>query len=97
VTDNTPRTLAELAECINRHLKRFEADPVINAPDPRRGDTRPFFYAWASYRVGSKMSVQYISYQGASKLSKAEATEYLAWLDAGNVGRHYEALRGVSR
>jgi len=30
--------------------------------------------------------VRYISYQGATCLTKQEALDYLAWLDAGNVG-----------
>ena len=37
----------------------------------------------------------YVSYQGEASLKKAEAEAYLAWLDAGNVGRHYEQQRSA--
>ena len=92
-----PLKLGDLAERIHQHLQRFEADPDINQfPERDRRHQRglkPYFHASARYAGGSKMWVTYISYQGRSKLTKAEATAYLAWLDAGNVGRHYEALR----
>lgn len=52
----------------------------------------PYFQPNA-YQAGRYVGVCYISFQGASNLSKADAEKYLAWLDAGNVGRHYEALR----
>jgi len=40
--------------------------------------------------------VIYITYQGGSHLSIAEAMKYLVWLNNGNVGRHFEALRVAS-
>lgn len=87
-------TFTEIADRINDYLHRFETDPVINAPrDGKPGGLVPYWHAHARYTRGPKMYVQYISYQGDSKLSKDEAIAYLAWLDAGNVGRHFEALR----
>ena len=90
-------TMKELAAGIAAHLKRFEADPVINAKVEGRGSRlAPFYGAGASYWRGRYLHVQYVSYQGASHLSKSEAEVYLAWLDAGNVGRHHEALRTLT-
>ena len=85
-------TLTEIAKRINAHLKRFEADPVINKPEKTRlyqSTIRPFFYAWAR-RSGRWVYVQYISYQGQSALTRIEAEKYLSWLDSGNVGKHWE-------
>lgn len=86
--------LKELAARISAHLRRFEADrKKINAPhDGREGGLRPYYHAEASV-AGSYVSVIYISYQHGSHLTKAQAERYLAWLDAGNVGRHFEAFR----
>lgn len=92
--------LAEIAERITAHLKRFEADPVINAgrifrdgewtPSPTaRG---PFWQA-RSWPAGRFVSVCYVNYQGHSNLTRREAEEYLAWLDAGNVGKHHKVPR----
>lgn len=81
--------LADLAARIDAHLKRFEADPEIN-PRNERG-LRPYFRAgaWASARW---VYLCYVSYQGPSHVSASDAARYLAWLDAGNVGRHYKAF-----
>lgn len=94
-----------LAEKIDAHLKRFQKDNKINwgrrwdatakhwVPDPN--GARPYYNAAA---VGNRhrVWVVYITYQSGSYLSIADATRYLAWLDDGNEGRHYEALREVS-
>jgi hypothetical protein len=79
--------LDEIASRIKAHLKRFEADPTINKRDKTYRLT-PYYWPGA-YRAGSKVAVCYVSFHGASKLTKAEAEAYLAWLDAGNVGKHY--------
>jgi hypothetical protein len=82
--------LDEIASRINAHLKRFEADPKINVA--RGGNLRPYYYAGA-HRRGRFVGVRYVSFQGVRSISKADAERYLAWLDAGNEGRHHEALR----
>lgn len=82
-------TCKELAEKINAHLKRFEADKTINATSRTYG-TRPYYCAGAN--ATTRVWVWYVSYQGQSSLTKAEAKKYLEWLDAGNVGKHYTAL-----
>ena len=82
--------LAEIAARINAHLKRFASDPQINAPlNGKRGGLTPYYYPGA-HVAGSRVAVWYVTYQSHAKLKKADALKYLAWLDAGNVGSHYE-------
>lgn len=96
----TELTAKELATRINAHLKRFEADRKINKQQfyhsmrtkKRESSGRPYYYAGAS-ASGRWVSVVYITYQGHTNLTRDEAARYLTWLDAGNVGHHYEALR----
>lgn len=89
-----PSRSKEVGALINAHLKRFEADPEINQySDDRKGRLHPYWNASASAR-GGRVFVVYISYQGSTSLTLAEAEAYLAWLDAGNEGRHFEQQRG---
>lgn len=85
--------LRDIAAKIGAHLKRFEADKLgVNKDD--RGDgtgCRPYYIAGAGV-AGRYVWVRYVSYQGAQHLTREEALAYLAWLDAGNVGRHFQAL-----
>ena len=88
-------TCKEIAARIDAHLKRFEADPEINAIDPRYG-TSPFWRAFAQVKQGTRgagVRIKYVGYQIERTICKADAERYLAWLDAGNVGKHWEALR----
>lgn len=87
----TKPTLTEIAARIDTHLKRFEADPKINKRDPKYGG-RTYYYAGAS-RAGRFVRVWYITYQGGDDLKRTDAERYLAMLDGGFVGRHFEALR----
>ena len=80
----------EIAHRITAHLRRFEKNPVINADRPDHGNTAPYLHAFASHS-GRWVYVQYLSYQGDNALTKQEAMRYLEWLDAGNVGKHWEA------
>jgi hypothetical protein len=82
--------MQEISDRIDAHLKRFEADPEINALNKYK--TKPYYGAGSFYGAGSKIGVSYVSYQGTTFLSKSDALEYLKWLDAGNIGRHYKAL-----
>lgn len=78
-----------IAKQIDAHLRRFEADPVINAwIDGKAGGLRPYYGAGA-LATGRFVSIFYIRYQGRSTLPRDEAEQYLAWLDAGNVGKHF--------
>lgn len=80
--------LKEIAARISVHLKRFEADPEINKPRGDRMSLTPYYNA-GSFAAGRYVGIMYIGYQGHSNISKEAAEEYLEWLDAGNVGKHY--------
>lgn len=86
-------SMKEIGARIDAHLKRFEADPKINVDrSPTKTGLHDYYNAGAGGH-GRFVYVQYVAYQGNSTLSKADALKYLAWLDAGNVGRHFGALR----
>jgi hypothetical protein len=80
--------MKKIAEGIDAYLRCFEADPKINVAKEGR-NISPYFHAHAWYPGGAYISVVYISFQGISHLKRDEAEAYLAWLEAGNVGRHY--------
>ncbi|MFN8820303.1 MAG: hypothetical protein ACK5ZA_01035 [Betaproteobacteria bacterium] len=85
-----PMNLAELAERIRTHLERLEADDTVNVS---RDGKRKLFWCSGACASGNRVFCTYLSYQGQSSLTRDEATRYLAKLDAGFVGRHFEALR----
>ena len=88
-------SLTETGERINAHLKRFEADKEINTTRKfglSSMATHIYYNAWAG-RTGRFVGVRYIIYQDGDSLTRAEAERYLAWLDAGNVGTHWQSLR----
>lgn len=92
MADKKP-TLTQIADRIRAHLMRFEVNPAINEQHPISG-ARP--YCWANaYRArrGRCVAVVYLSYQGETTLTRERAERYLAWLDAGNVGKHWECER----
>lgn len=78
--------LQEIAMSIQDYLQKFEADRNINAPSPVY-KTRPY-YCSRSWSGGNRVFVRFISYQGQVSLTKQEALDYLAWLDAGNIGKY---------
>lgn len=88
----TPK-LGEIAERIAAHLRRFEADPVINPT--REGRRIRAYYSPSALVRGSRVGIAYVSFQPETCLTKSAALGYLAWLDAGNVGRHWEWERAV--
>jgi len=95
---------AALGQKIDAHLKRIEGDPALN---PRRRfdkereewvlDPRgvPAYYRAGAAGDRHRVWVIYVTYQGGSYMSIEDAEKYLAWLEAGNVGRHFKALRGT--
>jgi hypothetical protein len=87
--------LTEIAARINAHLKRFERDPTINAPS-KVYHTKPYYCA-RSWQAGTRVCVQYVSFQYTSKLKRDNALAYLAWLDAGGIGTHWQAEREGSK
>lgn len=83
--------LKEIAGRIDAHLKRFEADPVINATrDGTPGGLTPYWHAGAA-AYGRHVSIVYVSYQGRRALSRIEAEKYLAWLDSGEIGKYFKS------
>jgi hypothetical protein len=80
-------TCREIAARIDAHLKRFEADPKINTLRDEIAAT----YCDSSVD-GNNRNVR-IRYRNTSSrmysISKSQALAYLAWLDAGNVGKHW--------
>jgi hypothetical protein len=87
--------LREIADRINEHLHRFDADPALN--QPKEGSNIPPYYCAYAGVAGSYVRVTYVSFQGGTNLRKSDAEEYLRWLDAGNVGKHYKALSFAER
>ena len=85
--------LSPIAEAIDAHLKRFEADPVINAERKSGGMALTPFYNAGAFAERGCVQVQYIIYNGYTALNATEAVAYLAWLDAGGVGTHYQAAQ----
>lgn len=87
-SENKTRTFRaeHLATAIDGYLKEFEQLEQDQ-------DVKKSFYNASAIGEGPFVEITYISYQGASKLVIEEAEKYLAWLDAGNIGRHYEALK----
>ena len=73
--------------------KRYDKDQKTWVRDEM--GTRSFYGARARgdrHRVW----IIYVAYQGVSYLSIEDAETYLAWLDAGNVGRHFAAILEAS-
>lgn len=81
--------IPDLAKRIDAHLKRLEADTAAN----RTANGRARFFTPSCRANGRFVAVTYVSYQSSSNMTKAEAAAYLAKLDAGYMGRHFEALR----
>jgi len=85
-------TLTQISVRLDAHLRRIEEDPVPNPwNDGKVNGTKPFYNAGASVG-GARVSICYVSYQGRTRLKKVDALKYLAWLDAGNVGKHWNIL-----
>lgn len=82
--------LNEIAARINEYLQKFEKDLSINKIDPKNY-TCKFYYANA-YSGGKFVFIKYINSQGSTPLTRERAERYLAWLEAGNVGMHFEMM-----
>lgn len=81
--------LDEIASRIRAHLKRLEDDEAWNV---RPNGGRRLWNAFAC-RAGSRVACTYVSYQGTTKLTRDDALRYLAALEGGFKGRHFEAFR----
>lgn len=76
-------TLKDIARRLKEHLRRLEEH-----------DRGPY-YKTTSYVAGRYVAVVYVSYQGPTMLSKADAEGYLQWLDDGNDGKHWAWRKSV--
>lgn len=85
-------TVKEIAARILAHLQRFEADKREGGANwwvnGEVGGRTPYYDVSAG-AAGRFVRVCYVLYQGGTNLPKVEALAYLAWLDAGNVGKHW--------
>ena len=81
--------LKKIAARIDAHLHKREKEPAINTVTSSIYPVRRFFQTNA-YASGNRVYIIYRAYQGFRSLTKAEAMAYLAWIEAGNVGEHYE-------
>ena len=81
--------LSEIARRIDEHLRRMEEVSPMQA----RG--RGGYYHAGARVAGPKVGITYVSYQVTHKVTKTEALAYLAWLDAGNSGRHHTMPKAV--
>lgn len=81
MTETVPK-LDEIALRLDAHLARMEA--------PRPG--RRWSGCWhpAAWKAGNRVAIRYVVHQNEWTLPKADALAYLAWLDAGNEGRHLQ-------
>jgi len=91
----------EIGERIDAHLQRIEHDPKLNPSKhydkktdrwivDKTGTGIRAFYNASARGIGTRVYVIYVSYQGGSFIDLDVAEAYLAWLDAGNVGNHYQ-------
>lgn len=93
------QTLATIAARIDAHLKRMERDEVRNldlipaTAKHREQHLSHFYMANCWYAGGAKIRIAYITYQGSRCITRDEALAYLAWLDAGNYGKHHAQQR----
>jgi hypothetical protein len=88
-----PPTLAVIAERIAAHLWQFEADPVLRETQNISGPRVRLYHQPFAKAAGGRVRIGYVSYHHDDVcIYKGQALAYLAWLDAGNVGRHWECV-----
>lgn len=83
----------DIAARIDAHLKRWEADPVINIGLGTRG-TQKYWNAGA-WLSGGWVKLHYVSYQHTSSLRRTDALKYLQAIEGGFVGSHYRITQPV--
>ena len=81
--------LGEIAERIAAHLARFEADAALCETQNIDGPRGRLYQSPDARKAGSSLYVKYAPCKD-DNITKATALGYLAWLDAGGVGRHWE-------
>jgi hypothetical protein len=73
--------------------KRYRRGPS-SLIEVTHSSPKGYIYMANCHASGSRIWVLPVGYQGPTSRTKSEALRYLEWLDAGNNGRHFEALRG---
>ena len=63
---------------------------------PSQGDL-PVLYKAYAWRAGNRVKVRYKSFWNPSSLTRVEAEAYLAWLDAGNNGTHFDLMLNLPK
>lgn len=84
-----PRTPTELAQRIDAHLDR------IAAQEKASGTEIAGMYYPSATPAGRYVMITYVAYQDEQSMTREEAGAYLDWLDAGNVGTHYDWQRAA--
>ena len=85
--------LKVIASRIYAHLRRWEADKTINKKTNSSGTGLPNYYMAGAHVAGRFVGVRYINFQGTTNLTRKHAAHYLDMIEAGYVGRHWEAFR----
>jgi hypothetical protein len=81
--------LTEIGRRIALHLRRLERDEW-NRTELVSG---AHLHCPSAYRGSRYVRVRYRCFQAATSLNRQQATDYLAWLDAGNKGTHFDMNR----
>jgi hypothetical protein len=82
---------------LDGYLKKWEADPKINKPLKGRHSGLKQFWNAGCWRVGTRLHVVYVAYQGVSTIDFEVAVKWLEWLKQGNVGSHHEYAQKFPR
>lgn len=87
---DAPLPLNLIAARILKHLQRIEDDPKLNRK--KRSGLTPLYFVNA-WQGGGRVRVRYVVFQDPCSLTRSRALAYLAWLDAGNTGTHFDFIR----
>jgi hypothetical protein len=85
-------TLTEAAKNTHAHLCRIEEAQLL----PSHRDL-PVLYNAHAWRAGNRVKVRYKSFWNPSSLTRVQAEAYLAWLDGGNNGTHFDWSRTLPK
>lgn len=94
--DTGPK-LGEIADRITAHLQRFAADPKLRETQNISGPRVTRFSAPSAKPGGGRIRLRFVDtgLTAGVCVFKGQAIQYLAWLDAGNVGTLDDWRRAV--
>jgi hypothetical protein len=75
-----------------QHLSRMEESQRLR---PHRD--QPVLYKAYAWRAANRVKVPYKSFWNLSSFTRVEVEAYLAWLDAGNHGTHFDWSRTLPK